>query len=154
MKTNLRRHLRQPSSSQVISKSTVSSKKTHCQDMSKEHLGLFCVCGFESVDQNTLTKHIAQYSGGKKFDCNVCHQKFKLLNNLQGHLKVAHNAKKVLPLFGCQHCGKIFLSQSELLNHTFCFHPNSTRYAYCCKKLSNILKFDNLIFNLIFLLSI
>lgn len=115
---------RRPTRSQVATK--VPSKKNHYKEMSKEHLGQFCVCGLQFVNRDTLIEHIAENSGDKKFQCNICFQRFKFLRNLQNHLKAVHNATNVRDLFGCQHCGGTFSSREQLRHHIN--HVHSKRW--------------------------
>ncbi len=97
-------------------------KKKHAKDISKRHLGYYCVCGTKTRSAATLSSHIAYFTSDRKFECELCGHRSVYLAGLKNHLKTTHKLTNSYQLdlmgMGCSLCGKRgFTTQKELTVH-------------------------------------
>lgn len=96
-------------------------KKKHAKDMTKRHLGYYCVCGAKTRNATALHGHITYFTLDKKFECELCGHRSLYLAHLKRHLKSTHkltNLYQLDQMKGCSLCGKIgFATTKELTIH-------------------------------------
>ena len=77
-----------------------------------------------------LRMHSKNYHEIKSFHCNICSKKYSNFQNLNNHMRTAHNGKKDNK---CESCGKSFTQAGYLKKHIHIVHEGHKDHKceYC-----------------------
>lgn len=90
----------------------------HAEDLQKQHLGYFCICGVSVTSRVGLKFHIQYYTYQPQFRCTVksCGKRVLTTSMLRGHMKGQHGLE-YKKSNGCRRCGETFESRMKLYIH-------------------------------------
>ena len=102
--------------------------------MPKNNYGYVCnICDHVCATQFGLKRHMPLHDNMRKFQCELCSQRFTTNANLEQHIRGVHD--KVKP-FTCHVCKHSFASRSNLQTHSDSRHSGKIKRFSCghCKK--------------------
>ncbi|CAJ1082901.1 zinc finger protein 771-like [Xyrichtys novacula] len=74
---------------------------------------IFSVCSERSINESSLSAHMAGHTRGRRFSCSFCKKSFSLRLDLVRHRRI-HNGQKT---FSCSVCGRGFSRRPNLQRH-------------------------------------
>ncbi|XP_058828725.1 transcription factor grauzone-like [Topomyia yanbarensis] len=84
-------------------------------------LPLSCeLCGKQVRNQDALNCHMRRTHTESRFECDICHKKFKRPHHMREHVAIHHTGED---LYGCNHCPERFNTKNKQYMHRKTVHP-------------------------------
>ncbi|XP_058463708.1 transcription factor grauzone-like [Malaya genurostris] len=84
-------------------------------------LPLSCeLCGKQVRNQDALNCHMRRTHTESRFECDICHKKFKRPHHMREHVAIHHTGED---LYGCNHCPDRFNTKNKQYMHRKTVHP-------------------------------
>ncbi|XP_055529163.1 transcription factor grauzone-like [Wyeomyia smithii] len=84
-------------------------------------LPLSCeLCGKQVRNQDALNCHMRRTHTESRFECDICHKKFKRPHHMREHVAIHHTGED---LYGCNHCPERFNTKNKQYMHRKTAHP-------------------------------
>ncbi|XP_055609363.1 transcription factor grauzone-like [Uranotaenia lowii] len=78
------------------------------------------LCGKQVRNQDALNCHMRRAHTESRFECDICHKKFKRPHHMREHIAIHHTGED---LYGCNHCSERFNTKNKQYMHRKTAHP-------------------------------
>lgn len=78
------------------------------------------LCGKQVRNQDGLNCHMRRAHTESRFECEMCHKKFKRPHHMREHIAIHHTGEN---LYGCNHCAERFNTKNKQYMHRKTAHP-------------------------------
>ncbi|XP_055624596.1 transcription factor grauzone-like [Toxorhynchites rutilus septentrionalis] len=78
------------------------------------------LCGKQVRNQDALNCHMRRTHTESRFECDICHKKFKRPHHMREHVAIHHTGED---LYGCNHCPERFNTKNKQYMHRKTAHP-------------------------------
>ncbi|XP_062553369.1 transcription factor grauzone-like [Armigeres subalbatus] len=78
------------------------------------------LCSKQVRNQDALNCHMRRAHTESRFECDVCHKKFKRPHHMREHVAIHHTGEH---LYGCNHCPERFNTKNKQYMHRKTAHP-------------------------------
>lgn len=78
------------------------------------------LCGKQVRNQDALNCHMRRTHTESRFECDICHKKFKRPHHMREHIAIHHTGED---LYGCNHCPERFNTKNKQYMHRKTVHP-------------------------------
>ncbi|XP_065086548.1 transcription factor grauzone-like [Ochlerotatus camptorhynchus] len=78
------------------------------------------LCGKQVRNQDALNCHMRRAHTESRFECEMCHKKFKRPHHMREHIAIHHTGEN---LYGCNHCPERFNTKNKQYMHRKTVHP-------------------------------
>ncbi|XP_058065823.1 transcription factor grauzone-like [Anopheles bellator] len=78
------------------------------------------VCGKQLRNKDALAYHMRRAHAATRYECELCHKRFKLLHYKREHIAIYHTGEA---LYGCPYCTQRFSTKNKQYLHRKTVHP-------------------------------